>query len=141
VKVTVDYSSPDVHGPGGEDRAGKIWGELVPYGLHDLGFNDCKQCPWRGGANENTVLTVSHDVTVEDQPPKAARFCLDHRTHLGDGLKFAETAVGLRERGQPGEGGDLREEGAPAGPGRAESEEHREPDPAVERAGGEVTRE
>lgn len=76
VKVTVDYSSPDVHGPGGEDRRGKIWGGLVPYGLHDLGFNDCKQCPWRGGANQNTVFSVSHDVTIEGQPLKAGRYGL-----------------------------------------------------------------
>ncbi len=74
VKVSVDYSSPDVHGPAGEDRAGHIWGELVPYGLHDLGFNDCKTCPWRAGANENTVFTVSHDVLVEGQPLKAGAY-------------------------------------------------------------------
>src|SRR6185503_10236659 len=76
VKVTVDYSSPDVHGPTGEDRAGKIWGGLVPYGLHDLGFNDCKQCPWRAGANQNTVFSVSHDVLVEGQPLKAGNYGL-----------------------------------------------------------------
>jgi len=73
VRVTVDYSSPDVHGPTGEDRAGKIWGELVPYGAPNLGFGTCKECPWRAGANENTVVTVSHDVTVEGKTlPKGA---------------------------------------------------------------------
>lgn len=73
VSVTVDYSSPDVHAPDGEDRAGRIWGGLVPYGLHDLGFNDCRECPWRAGANQNTVFTVSHDVMVEGQRlPKGA---------------------------------------------------------------------
>jgi hypothetical protein len=76
VKVTVDYSSPDVHSPTGQDRTGKIWGELVPYGLHDLGFNDCKECPWRAGANENTVFTVSHDVKVEGKPLKAGSYGL-----------------------------------------------------------------
>src|ERR1051326_7987186 len=50
VKVSVEYSSPHVHSPQGEDRRGKIWGALVPYGLTDLGFGTCKQCPWRGGA-------------------------------------------------------------------------------------------
>lgn len=74
VKVTVDYSSPDVHGPDGADRTGHIWGELVPYGLHDLGFAGCTSCPWRAGANENTVFTVSHDVTVEGQPLKAGSY-------------------------------------------------------------------
>ncbi len=76
VKVTVDYSSPDVHGPGGEDRTGKIWGGLVPYGLSDLGFNDCKECPWRAGANENTVFKVSHDVLVEGKALKAGAYGL-----------------------------------------------------------------
>ena len=76
VRVTVDYSSPDVHGPGGEDRTGKIWGGLVPYGLHDLAFNDCKQCPWRAGANRNTVFTVSHDVMVEGQKLPAGAYGL-----------------------------------------------------------------
>lgn len=72
--VRVDYSSPDVHGPNGEDRTGKIWGGLVPYGLHDQGFNDCTQCPWRAGANENTVLTLSHDALVEGRPLAAGRY-------------------------------------------------------------------
>jgi len=74
VKVTIDYSSPDVHAPNGEDRRGKIWGQLVPYGLTDLGFGTCKECPWRAGSNENTVLTVSHDVKVEGQPLKAGKY-------------------------------------------------------------------
>jgi hypothetical protein len=70
VRLTVDYSSPTFTVPSGEDRAGKIWGGLVPYGLHDLGFNDCKQCPWRAGANQNTVFSVSHDVVVEGRSSK-----------------------------------------------------------------------
>jgi tetratricopeptide (TPR) repeat protein len=74
VRVTIDYNSPDVHAPDGEDRRGKIWGKLVPYGLTDLGFGTCKQCPWRAGANENTVFTFSHDVTIEGQPLKAGSY-------------------------------------------------------------------
>jgi hypothetical protein len=73
VKVSIDYSSPDVHGPNGEDRRGKIWGTLVPYGIYDLGFNDRKG-PWRAGANENTVLTVSHPVKIEGKPLPAGRY-------------------------------------------------------------------
>lgn len=77
VTVTVDYSSPDVHGPTGDDRTGKIWGELVPWGMSNLGFGTCgDQCPWRGGANENTVLTVSHDVKVQGQPLPAGSYGL-----------------------------------------------------------------
>ena len=34
VEVNVTYNSPNVINPRtGEDRTGKIWGELVPYGL------------------------------------------------------------------------------------------------------------
>ena len=76
VNVRIEYSSPDVHGPGGEDRAGHIWGELVPYGLADLGFNECKECPWRAGANQTTVFAVSHDVLVEGQPLPAGAYGL-----------------------------------------------------------------
>jgi predicted negative regulator of RcsB-dependent stress response len=77
VRVTIDYSSPDVHSPTGDDRTGKIWGELVPYGLANLGFGTCgDQCPWRGGANENTVVTVSHDVKVQGQPLPAGAYGL-----------------------------------------------------------------
>jgi hypothetical protein len=77
VKVTIDYSSPDVHAPDGSDRAGKIWGGLVPYGLANLGFGTCgDDCPWRGGANENTVFTTSHDVQVQGQALPAGSYGL-----------------------------------------------------------------
>ncbi len=76
VGVTIDYHSPDVHAPNGDDRRGKIWGELVPYGLTDLGFGPCKECPWRAGANENTVFAVTHDVKIEGQPLPAGRYGL-----------------------------------------------------------------
>jgi len=76
VTVRIDYSSPNVHGPAGEDRTGHIWGELVPYGMADIVYNDCKECPWRAGANENTVFTVSHDVLIEGQPLKAGAYGL-----------------------------------------------------------------
>ena len=76
VKVTVDYHSPDVHAPNGEDRTGKIWGTLVPYGMTDDAFGTCTECPWRAGANENTVFSVSHDVKVEGQPLPAGSYGL-----------------------------------------------------------------
>jgi Tfp pilus assembly protein PilF len=75
VRVSVEYSSPDVHGPAGEDRRGKIWGGLVPWGIHDLGFNN-KKGPWRAGANENTVFSVSHPVKIQGQPLPAGRYGL-----------------------------------------------------------------
>lgn len=74
VKVTIDYSSPKVHGPDGKDRRGKIWGQLVPYGMANLGFGNGKPSPWRAGANENTVFTVSHPVRIEDKPLAAGSY-------------------------------------------------------------------
>lgn len=74
VYVTVTYNSPNVTGPAGEDRKGKIWGELVPYGFNDLGFGSSKAAPWRAGANENTTITFSHDVLVQDKPLKAGTY-------------------------------------------------------------------
>jgi len=76
VRVSIEYNSPNVHAPDGKDRAGHIWGELVPYGLYDLAYNNCKQCPWRGGANENTVFTVSHPVKIEGQELPAGSYGL-----------------------------------------------------------------
>jgi hypothetical protein len=77
VAVTIDYHSPNVHGPSGEDRTGKIWGTLVPYGMAALGFGTCgDQCPWRGGANENTVFSVSHDVEIEGARLPAGKYGL-----------------------------------------------------------------
>ena len=75
VRVTIDYSSPRVV-RGNQDRRGKIWGELVPWGLSDLGLNGCTECPWRGGANENTVFAVTHDVRVQGEPLPAGRYGL-----------------------------------------------------------------
>jgi tetratricopeptide (TPR) repeat protein len=76
VKVTINYSSPDVHGPQGEDRKGKIWGELVHYGFIDQGFGTSKAAPWRAGANENTTITFSHDVKIGGKDVKAGTYGL-----------------------------------------------------------------
>jgi tetratricopeptide (TPR) repeat protein len=80
VAVTVRYSSPDVHSPTGEDRAGHIWGELVPWGIAPNpfypGYGTAEQIPWRGGANMNTTVRFSHDVTVEGQPLAAGTYGL-----------------------------------------------------------------
>ena len=77
VEVSITYNSPDVTAPDGSDRKGKIWGELVPYGMGKEQFGTCgEQCPWRAGANENTVFTVSHDVKVEGQPLAAGSYGL-----------------------------------------------------------------
>jgi hypothetical protein len=75
VRVTIDYSSPRVV-RGKNDRRGHIWGEVVPWGMSDLGFNGCASCPWRAGANENTTFTVTHDVKVQGQKLPAGRYGL-----------------------------------------------------------------
>lgn len=76
VKVSIAYSSPDVHGPSGEDRKGKIWGGVVHYGLIDQGFGTSKAAPWRAGANENTLISFSHDVQIDGKPVKAGQYGL-----------------------------------------------------------------
>jgi Protein of unknown function (DUF2911)/Tetratricopeptide repeat len=72
VKVTITYYSPDVAGR-------EIWGNLVPYGLTNLGFgksSDQNPSPWRAGANDNTMITFSHDVEIEGNPLKAGTYGL-----------------------------------------------------------------
>jgi tetratricopeptide (TPR) repeat protein len=77
VEVGITYHSPDVTAPDGSDRKGKIWGQLVPYGMAKESFGTCGDtCPWRAGANENTVFRVSHDVKVEGQPLAAGSYGL-----------------------------------------------------------------
>lgn len=62
--ITVSYSRPSVKGR-------EIWGALVPYGWNVQGFGAGNKAPWRAGANENTVITFSHEATVGGQrvPP------------------------------------------------------------------------
>jgi len=77
VEVRIEYSSPAVHAGDGTDRRGKIWGALVPYGLAPLGpFGNGKPDPWRAGANENTVFSVSNAVEIEGQNLPAGRYGL-----------------------------------------------------------------
>lgn len=75
VTVTISYSSPRVVLKG-NDRRGKIWGKLVPYGLTELDFNECKSCPWRAGANEGTVFTVSDEVKIQGKSLPAGSYGL-----------------------------------------------------------------
>ena len=68
-EVTIHYDRPGVKG-----REGKIWGTLVPYGFTDQGFGTSKAAPWRAGANENTTIEFSTDVTVEGKPLAAGKY-------------------------------------------------------------------
>lgn len=67
--IEITYSRPSVKGR-------EIWGKLVPYGMNNLGFGTAKESPWRAGANENTIITFSDDVTIEGQPLKAGTYGL-----------------------------------------------------------------
>jgi len=76
VKVTIAYHSPNVHGGGGRDRTGHIWGELVKYGMFDDGFGPSKAAPWRAGANETTTVSFSHDVRIGGKDVRAGTYGL-----------------------------------------------------------------
>lgn len=67
--ISVTYSRPSVKGR-------KIWGDLVPYGWNKQGFGLGNDAPWRAGANENTVLHLSHDATVEGHAVPAGDYGL-----------------------------------------------------------------
>lgn len=76
VSVNINYSSPDVTDGNGRDRKDHIWGELVPYGLNNLGFGSSTAAPWRAGANENTTITFSHPVRINGKDLKAGTYGL-----------------------------------------------------------------
>jgi tetratricopeptide (TPR) repeat protein len=53
-----------------------VWGKLVPYGWNVQGFGSGNSAPWRAGANENTVITFSHDAKVEGKTVPAGTYGL-----------------------------------------------------------------
>ncbi len=67
--IYITYSRPSVRGR-------EIWGKLVPYGMNNLGFGTAKESPWRAGADENTVIKFTHDVSFEGKPVKAGKYGL-----------------------------------------------------------------
>jgi hypothetical protein len=67
--VKVNYSRPEVKG-----RDGNIWGKVVHYGFADLHYGTSKAAPWRAGANENTTIEFSSDVSIEGKPLPAGKY-------------------------------------------------------------------
>src|SRR5580698_10814715 len=67
--VTVKYSRPSVKGR-------EVWGKLVPYGWNVQGFGAGNSAPWRAGANENTVITLSHPAMIEGHQVPAGSYGL-----------------------------------------------------------------
>ena len=56
--ITIDYHRPSVKGR-------TIWGDVVPY-----------EQVWRAGANENTTITTTNEITVEGQKLPAGTYGL-----------------------------------------------------------------
>jgi hypothetical protein len=54
----------------------EVWGVLVPYGFNNLGFGTSTSSPWRAGADENTLITFQHDVSVAGTTLKAGTYGL-----------------------------------------------------------------
>src|SRR5580698_844707 len=67
--IMVNYSRPSVKGR-------EVWGALVPYGWNKQGFGAGNSAPWRAGANENTVLKLSHPAKVQGHPVPAGDYGL-----------------------------------------------------------------
>ena len=85
-KMYINYSRPSVNGR-------EIWGKLVPYGLNNLGFGTSTAAPWRAGANENTIIKFTDDVTVEGKALPAGKYGL-HMIMKEDGgatIVFSKT--------------------------------------------------
>lgn len=71
-EVKVLYNRPGVKG-----REGKIFGtSIAHYGFVDQQFGFSKAAPWRAGANENTIFSVSNDVKIEGQKLPAGKYGL-----------------------------------------------------------------
>lgn len=67
--VSVNYSRPKVNGR-------EVWGKLVPYGWNVDPFGLRNSAPWRAGANENTILTLSHPAKIQGQTVPAGSYGL-----------------------------------------------------------------
>lgn len=63
--ITVAYSRPYVKGR-------EIYGKLEKFGFNQT-FTG-KNIPWRAGANENTILSFTHDVMIDGKEVKAGDY-------------------------------------------------------------------
>lgn len=72
--ITITYSRPSVNGR-------EIWGKLVPYGMNNLGFGTAKESPWRAGANENTTIHFTDDVSIQGNKLAAGTYGLHMVLH------------------------------------------------------------
>ena len=72
--ITITYSRPSVNGR-------EIWGQLVPYGMNNLGFGTAEESPWRAGANENTTIHFTDDVSIQGNVLSAGTYGLHMVIH------------------------------------------------------------
>ncbi len=71
-EVKVIYNRPGVKG-----REGKIYGtSIAHFGFVDQHFGFSKSAPWRAGANENTIISISKDVKIEGKTLPAGKYGL-----------------------------------------------------------------
>ncbi|MEL6976679.1 MAG: DUF2911 domain-containing protein, partial [Bacteroidota bacterium] len=69
--VSITYSRPSVR-----DR--EVWGQLVPFGMNNLGFGTAESSPWRAGANENTIFETTHDLKIGGKDLPAGKYGLHY---------------------------------------------------------------
>ncbi len=68
--IEIQWNAPGVKG-----REGKIWGTSVAYyGYTILGFGSYVSSPWRAGADENTIISFSTDVTINGKTLAAGKY-------------------------------------------------------------------
>tara|TARA_B100001059_G_scaffold22238_1_gene17827 strand:- start:140 stop:709 length:570 start_codon:yes stop_codon:yes gene_type:complete len=69
-QITINYSRPAVKGR-------IVWGNLVPYGLAAPDkYSNGKSFPWRAGANENTMIELNNDVSIEGNMLAAGKYSI-----------------------------------------------------------------
>jgi len=62
--IRITYSRPSA--------IGKIWGGIVPYGMHYNNKDTINKKPWR--VAKNAVIEFSEDVLIENKPLKAGKY-------------------------------------------------------------------
>lgn len=74
---TIGVTDIDIkwNAPGVKGREGKIWGTTIaPYGFTVLGFGSNVASPWRAGADENTIVSFTTDVTINGKKLAAGNY-------------------------------------------------------------------
>ena len=111
VKANFTYNSPDVTSPTGEDRTGKIWGALVPWGMVNLGLNlplFLVGVRWGGGARfffRTIYAVVVLSAAIDFMAPHLPAMKGDPLLYILFGGLLDGLGVGLVLRGRGTTGG------------------------------------